>query len=84
MAVIHPSIFLVMKRFPECKDTMLSLYQRNASFQSMCEDYQTCVKALTRWNEMKSGEAVVRRKEYGELIQSLESEIIRCLNENCL
>jgi hypothetical protein len=66
------------------KGIIIALYQRNASFQSLCEDYQVCVEALTHWNNMDYDESVARRKEYGELIQSLESEIMGCLNEDCL
>ena len=84
MGVIHPSIFLVINRFPERKDMLTELYLGSTYFQSMCEDYRACNEALTHWNNMDSDEAGARRKEYGELIQSLESEIIRCLNETRL
>ena len=84
MKVVHPSIFLLIKRFPERKDILSKLYLESTSFQSMCEDYRACNEALTHWNNMDSDEAGARRKEYGELIQSLESEIIRCLNETRL
>jgi len=84
MGVIHPSIFLVINRFPERKDMLTELYLGSTYFQSMCEDYQTCIGALTHWNNMDSYEAMTRRKEYAELIQSLESEIMGCLNEHCL
>jgi len=83
MSVVHPSIFLVIKRFPDRKGPILKLYQTNTSFQGMCEDYQACTDALTRWNKMESSEAVVRRKEYGGLIQSLESEIKTFLSKYC-
>jgi len=83
MGVIHPSIFFVIKRFPEHKDVLKELYLISASFQSMCEDYQACIEALSHWNNMDSENAMARRNEYGELIQSLESEIMGCLNENC-
>lgn len=53
------------------------------SFQSICEDYQVCVETLKLWTNVDSDEAVIRRKEYGEFIQNLESEIMRCLNEDC-
>jgi len=46
-------------------------YQANATFQSMRENYQTCVEALSNWDNIEFGETVVRRKEYGELNQSL-------------
>ena len=83
MVVIHPCIFWVIKRFPERKDILTELYKRNVSFQSICEDYQVCVETLKLWTNVDSDEAVIRRKEYGEFIQNLESEIMRCLNEDC-
>lgn len=84
MDVIHPSIFLVIKQFPERKDMLTELYKRNGSFKSICEDYLVCVETLTYWNNIDSDESMARKKEYGELIQSLESEILGSLNDYCL
>lgn len=81
MAVVHPSIFLAMKQFPDRKNLILEQYRANKTFQSICEDYQTCIEALTRWNDIDSDEAAVRRQEYQDLIRSLEFEITEYLSK---
>lgn len=51
--------------------TDVSVKVGNLPLQSMRENYQTCVRALSNRDNIEFGETVVRRKEYGELNQSL-------------
>lgn len=76
MPFIHPSIFQVMKRFPEQRENVLHLFNEDKTFQSICEDYKKCGEALLHWNQLDSDEAEKRRTEYRELQGSLESEIL--------
>jgi hypothetical protein len=79
MAVFHPSIFQVIGRFPEHREEILHFYKNSELFRTTCKDYKKCKKALIYWSSLKSGESSVRRVEYEDLLQSLESEIISYL-----
>ena len=82
MPVIQTSVFTVVKRFPNRKDTVKQLFKENETFQSVCEDYRRCAEALHHWNQSASDEAPVRREEYAGLLQDLEAEILQNLNES--
>ena len=81
MKVIRTGLFSVLRRFPQRKDTAKRLFSESESFQTMCEDYQKCVKALDHWNQSEVGIAPLRRTEYTALMQELEEEIFQKLNE---
>ena len=81
MKVIRTAVFYVLKRFPEHKDDAKRLFRENESFQTMCEDYLKCVKALDHWNRSETDIAPLRRTEYTTLMQELEEEILQELNE---
>ena len=81
MPVIRTSVFTVLERFPDRKDTVKQLFKENETFQSVCEDYLKCAEALRHWSQSASEEASVRREEYAELLQDLEAEILQCLDE---
>ena len=81
MKVIRTGLFSVLKRFPECQDTAKHLFRESESFQTMCEDYLKCFKALDHWNQSKEAIAPVRRAEYSALLRELEVEIFQKLNE---
>jgi hypothetical protein len=50
MPVIHPSLFLIMKCFPERENILRRLYLGNKTFKSICDDYQKCAEAVDYWN----------------------------------
>ena len=79
MAVIQPSIFLVMNRFPDRRDILRRIYRTSESFRSICHNYQKCNKALEHWDKSKSAEASDRYQEYSVLLEELELEIIQSL-----
>ena len=81
MKVIQTSLFFVLKRFLDHKDAVKRLYRESESFQTMCEDYRKCVKALDHWNQSEEEIAPIRRAEYLTIVQELEEEIIQKLNE---
>ena len=82
MAVIKSSLFQVLKRFPEHKDTIHQHFRKKENFQNICDDYRQCAEALNHWNGSTSEEAPARRNEYADLLQDLESEILQTLNES--
>jgi len=75
MSVIHPGLFLIMRRFPAQKNTLRRLYMSNSTFQAVCRDYQVCANALAYWRQSTEDRALERHCEYQELQQSLEQEI---------
>jgi hypothetical protein len=79
MTVIPPSLFIVLKRFPERKDCIKRLFRENDNFQSICEDYRNCAEAVRYWNRSESEEAPARREEYAALLRDLEEEILENL-----
>jgi hypothetical protein len=84
MAVIQTSLFSIIKRFPDRKDILKRLFKESENFKAVCEDYQKCSEALHHWDRSDSEESSVRRAEYSDLLQELESEILQRLNETNL
>ena len=81
MPVIQTSLFSIIKRFPDRKDTVKQLFKESETFHSMCEDYLRCTEALQHWNQSASDEAPARREEYAALLRDLEAEILQSLEE---
>jgi hypothetical protein len=81
MRVIQPSLFLVMNRFPDRRNDLRQMYRTSESFQSICQNYQKCTVALGHWVKSKHEDAPSRQREYSELIDELELEIIQSLEE---
>ncbi|MEJ2672928.1 MAG: hypothetical protein P8168_12165 [Deltaproteobacteria bacterium] len=77
----EPEIFaqealaLLLDKYPEAAAKLQVLIQENPSFQSLCEDYQDCLKALTYWQQDTAPEAREVCKSYIELQAELEQEI---------
>ncbi len=81
MSVIHPGLFLIMQQFPSAKDSLRRLYRSSASFQTLCDDYQSCTNAIAHWTRSQQEQALERRREYQELKRSLECEIEERISE---
>ncbi len=76
MAVIHPGVFSVVKRFPEQRAVIMRRFKDSESFQALCEDYKQCSDALQYWSQVDSDKSLLQKAEYKELLQSLEFEIL--------
>jgi hypothetical protein len=72
----NPSLFFILKRFPEHNEKIQCLFEENDSFRSLCEDYRVCAKALKYWNDSTSEKAPARCEEYNALLQELEEEVL--------
>ena len=57
------------------------MYRSSESFQSICESYQKCSEALEYWALSDLAEAPARQREYEELLNELEVEILQSLEE---
>jgi hypothetical protein len=75
MPVVHPSLFFIMQRFPECKNTLRYMYSRSVSFKTLCNDYQRSSEALRHWRISEHEQAPKRCQEYLEILQEIEEEI---------
>lgn len=82
MTVIQPSLFILLERFPERKETIVALFKNNESFRTLCEDYRQCGEALQHWIQSLDEDAPVRMQEYEALLQDLEEEISHNVNES--
>ena len=83
MTVIQPGLFLLMQCFPNKKDVLRYRYLNSKSFQSICKDYQKCSDALAYWAKSELENAPDLHREYCELLQELESEILKDLTNRC-
>ena len=75
MSVIRPSLFLIMQRFPECKDALRYMYSRDNHFKTLCNNYQICSEALHYWRESEHEVAPDRHREYLALLHEIEKDI---------
>ena len=82
MTVIQPSLYMLFDRFPDRKETIKALFKNNESFRILCEDYHQCAEALRFWNQSSSEDAPARMREYKALLQELEKEILKTVNES--
>jgi hypothetical protein len=76
-----PLLSHVFSRFPDQKAVVLRLLQESDPFRTLCRDYQQCANALAYWKRTTAEEAPLRRKEYHELLEELEQEIVERLQE---
>jgi hypothetical protein len=81
LPVIHPALFLSMRRFAESRGVVRQLYHKSETFQGICHSYQKCSEALGYWAKSDLEEAPDRQREYLELINELELEILQSIEE---
>lgn len=73
----------VLTRFPDQKAAILRLLQGDNAFRILCRDYHECGDALAYWTQTTAEEAALRQKEYADLLEELEKEIVDYLqNDN--
>jgi hypothetical protein len=81
LSVVHPGLFFILRRFPDRKDALRQMYLSSESFQTICHSYQQCSEAFRYWSESEHEEASNRQREYLALLQELELEIMKSLEE---
>ena len=72
-------LYLILERFPELKELILSRFECDEDFQVLCLDYYFCLKSLDVWetNLKKSKE---RHEEYVVLKKGLEKRMLQHIN----
>ena len=73
--------YTVVPRFPGQWEKLKRLFEQNTSFRSLCNDHMRCAKALRYWQQSVADEAPARREEYAKILQDLEGEILKSLDE---
>lgn len=79
---LRTSFCHVLARFPEHRSSLEKLWEDNAYFQSLCEEYDDCVAALNYWQLSDGEEAGEYRDEYAALVLELEAEILEYLEDS--
>ena len=80
MYVVHESVFIVSRHFSAHSTIIQLLFQRSDAFRETCLDYHECNKALNYWSSLASREALLRQKEYSDLLKELEKEILQAVS----
>ena len=73
----HDSLDVVNKYFPAFHELLESLFEKNESFRSLCDDFQICVQAVDYWchSAQKREDAFKYCEEYRALLEDLKTEI---------
>jgi hypothetical protein len=72
-----PSLQLVREQFPQLRERVACLFERDATFRELCEDFEVCTLALAHQD---SNEGL--RREYAALRLRLETEMLQFLRED--
>ena len=68
---------LVSEQFPNLRERVACLFERDLIFRELCDDYEACIQALAR---QESDEEL--KREYGALRLRLETELLSYLHED--
>ena len=78
MSISDPA-WLVLARFPEQWESIMTLLAQSDEFRILCGDYRKAVETLRRWRNSSMPVAPARLQEYEGLAAKLEVEIERFL-----
>ena len=78
MSISDPA-WLVLARFPEQWESIMTLLAQSDEFRVLCNDYTRAVEALRRWRNSDMPVTSARVQEYQGLAARLEVEIERFL-----
>ncbi|MGO9688977.1 MAG: hypothetical protein ACLP2X_10600 [Syntrophobacteraceae bacterium] len=75
----QPGLVAVVERFPERRESIERLFERDKSFRLLCEDYVACRKAYRFWQGSSLPEAPDLRNDFSSLQRELDEEILEYL-----
>jgi hypothetical protein len=77
---MNAELICMVDNFPDLREMILSLYERNEEFQTLCFDYFLCLRSLDQWeiNRQKDEKFI---QEYKELRRTLESELLQIIEK---
>ena len=76
MVTTHKAIVL---RFPEFSEIILNQIKENDDFESLCSDYELCMKMLASL-EKEAESKNFKLEEYMEIKKELEQEVLKYLH----
>lgn len=76
MASKNRVLHTVIKSFPAYGMHITELYDHSSIFRSICEDYAACLRVMERLESNSRMTSKGYKKEYEELLQDLEKELI--------
>jgi hypothetical protein len=69
-------LYLILERFPELKELILSRFEGDEEFQALCLEYFFCLKSLdSRETDMKKSKE--RYEEYVVLKRGIENKMLQ-------
>jgi hypothetical protein len=71
-----PSLQRVSEQFPNLRERVACLFERDEVFRELCDDYEACAQALSRQERNED-----LRREYSALRLRLETELLAYLQE---
>jgi hypothetical protein len=75
-------MLFMMNRFPAYMDKILNAYQNDTDFRGLCEDYYLSSLILNYFKKgSKNGRSTKSERDYKQLCDDLELEILRYLNQ---
>src|SRR5262245_7526443 len=77
---IHPAMAAVDGRFPQLRERVVCLFERDENFRDVCEEYEACKETVARL-EASDPAPEALRNEYAALLLGLERELLRYLEE---
>ena len=80
---MHSSLRLVNERFQQVREQATRLFDLDADFRDLCEEYEACTQMMIRL-EASGPSSAGMRNEYASLLLRLERELLRYLVEHPL
>ena len=80
-APMQMSLRLVSERFQQVQKRARRLFDLNADFRDLCDEYEACTETLAHLETGEPGSKGLRN-EYAALLLRLERELLRCMEEH--
>lgn len=72
---------LITSRIKSGNGLIARAYEQDLEFQSLCQDFRECKKALEAWQASDAAVAAQRLREYSQMLEELEQEICGWLKD---
>lgn len=69
-----------IERFPDFAASIQDRFHDDQSFREICGDYAEALEALERWQTSADPRRAARVREYRDLAEALEAEILAALS----
>ncbi len=76
---MHINLNSIIQMFPAFENIIEDLFITNSDFRELCKDYMLCASKLLELKKKKSAYDKTQIKEYEELQEDLEHEILKII-----